>query len=376
MTASTDAVASSPAGALWRERGRCRLTPIRRCEAGRTEGGDGRAGGGFLRRNVYGRGARAGAGGGARGLGAVGPAPRRRLRHVCASAAGAPLQRQRPWARGRGEPRSGRAELPDGVGRDRDPRSRRGALAGDAPRPVGGAAPLVVACVLDAAIFWPGIVTQSDLDARWINALPALGVALSVGLTLAAVGATGRGRLGPLTRGDRVRLAFALVMLFFALPWIGSDLGIPLRRWPLVGSLFLSDQLKTEPGNPVPFPAVHLGVHHGLDGTLLVITALALSRQLGRIGWPRLRTALALYLSLMLVYGFANAAEDFEDEQIVKRGWTTHGLPSVLQPGPTLAWAALLLVAAIVYVALFRVRSGFTAAALAGGDEGRHSRVR
>jgi len=238
------------------------------------------------------------------------------------------------------------------------------------------AAPLVVACVLDAAIFWPGIVTQSDLDARWINALPALGVALSVGLTLAAVGATGRGRLGPLTRGDRVRLAFALVMLFFALPWIGSDLGIPLRRWPLVGSLFLSDQLKTEPGNPVPFPAVHLGVHHGLDGTLLVITALALSRQLGRIGWPRLRTALALYLSLMLVYGFANAAEDFEDEQIVKRGWTTHGLPSVLQPGPTLAWAALLLVAAIVYVALFRVRSGFTAAALAGGDEGRHSRVR
>src|ERR671936_1044622 len=45
----------------------------------------------------------------------------------------------------------------------------------------------VLAIALCAAVYWPGVVDQNDLDARWINAIAAVGVAIAFGLTLAAV---------------------------------------------------------------------------------------------------------------------------------------------------------------------------------------------
>src|ERR671936_1709663 len=45
----------------------------------------------------------------------------------------------------------------------------------------------VLAMALSAAVYWPGVVDQNDLDARWINAIAAVGVAIAFGLTLAAV---------------------------------------------------------------------------------------------------------------------------------------------------------------------------------------------
>src|SRR5919204_3713719 len=39
---------------------------------------------------------------------------------------------------------------------------------------------------LCAATFWPGVADQRDLDARWVNAIPALGVMVALALTVAA----------------------------------------------------------------------------------------------------------------------------------------------------------------------------------------------
>ena len=86
--------------------------------------------------------------------------------------------------------------------------------------------------------------------------------------------------------------------------------------------------------------AVHLGHHHGMDGALLALTALALWRVLPdvRAGVPRL--SLGLYLALMLAYGLANAVQDFWLEQLVKRGATSLEIPSLVIPKASPAWAA------------------------------------
>src|SRR6185312_16210635 len=60
------------------------------------------------------------------------------------------------------------------------------------------AGPAIALCLVTA---WPGVVDQDRPDARWVNAVPALGVALSLGLTVAATGRAGHG-LAPRRRLD------------------------------------------------------------------------------------------------------------------------------------------------------------------------------
>jgi hypothetical protein len=79
-----------------------------------------------------------------------------------------------------------------------------------------------------------------------------------------------------------------------------------------------------------------------------------LSRALPDLRRPWPRQLLALYLSFLLVYGLGNAVQDFELEQIVKRGLTSYELPMVLTPALSWAWAVLLAVAAGVYGLAFR----------------------
>ena len=76
--------------------------------------------------------------------------------------------------------------------------------------------------------------------------------------------------------------------------------------------------------------AVHLGHHHGLDGALLVLTALLLSRVSieGRV----LRIVLFSYLGAMFAYGAVNCVQDAWNEQLVKRGWTDSSIPSAILP--------------------------------------------
>jgi WD40-like Beta Propeller Repeat len=214
-----------------------------------------------------------------------------------------------------------------------------------------------VAAVLCCAVFWPGMVDQADLDAKWGNAIAAAGSGLAFGLTLYVVLRRG---LGPRTHapGDRARIAIVVLLVLVSLPWLAADLGFLIGRWPLFGSVYYSDEWYAPFGHAREHRAVHAGNHHGLVGALLVVTVLLLSRTLTALG-PRLRAAVGAYLAVLAVYGIANVINDFWLEQIVKRGVTRWQFPSLVAPAVSLNWLILLLVAAGVYVLLLRrVRPG------------------
>jgi hypothetical protein len=200
-----------------------------------------------------------------------------------------------------------------------------------------------LAALLCATVAAPGVVEQDDLDAKVVNALPAAGVVLALALSLLAATRGGLGRLAPRREGDRARIALAVVLVVAAIPWLFAELGF-YAPWP-----FLADEVRPEPEEPA-IRAVHLGRHHGMDGTLLALTALALSRVVPDLRREWLRLTLAAYLALMLVYGVANAAQDFWLEQVVKRGWTDERLPTVIRPALSADWLVLVAAAAVVYV--------------------------
>ena len=213
-----------------------------------------------------------------------------------------------------------------------------------------------VAFVLCATVAIPGVQTPSDLDAKWSQLAAVVGVVMSVLIT---AWAARRGRAEP-TRatagGDRVRVALAALLLFVSAPYIAAELGFFLDGVPLLGWLFQTGKLAPEPGGGYVHATVHHGHHHGLDGVLLAISVLLLSRLLPTIRHRRLRAATGAYLSLMLVYGLTNLANDLWIEQVVKRGWTDWQIPDVLQPALSAAWAAMILVAGVLYVVVFRPR--------------------
>jgi len=210
--------------------------------------------------------------------------------------------------------------------------------------------------VLCATVAIPGVQTPNDLDAKWANLPAVLGVAIAASLTVWAA-ARGRAEEVHTTRaGDLARLGTTLVVLFLATPYIAAELGFFLNGVPLLGWIFQTGQLRPEPGGGAAHAAVHHGHHHGLDGFLLAVTALLLSRLLGGIRRHGLRALTAAYLSLMLVYGLANMANDLWTEQVVKRDWTSWQIPDVLSPSLSAAWAAIVACAVVVYLAFWRER--------------------
>jgi len=188
-------------------------------------------------------------------------------------------------------------------------------------------------------------VDQNDLDARWINAVPALGVALALALTVAAARRAGTS-FAPRRTGDPLRLVEAAVVLVLSLPWIAAEVGF---HFP--GDIFLGEELYAEDDGHV-FAAVHLGHHHGGDGALLVGTALLLSRI--RMPPGVLRVISTSYLGIMLAYGAVNSAQDLWHEQVVKRGWTDVDIPSALLPGVRPIWLVIVVLAALATVVLLR----------------------
>jgi hypothetical protein len=214
----------------------------------------------------------------------------------------------------------------------------------------------LVAFVLCATVAIPGVQTQNDLDPKWANVPQVVGVALAV-LLMAWATRSGRQVQTRTSRaGDRARLVVAAVSLLFAAPYIAAELGFFLDGVPLLGWFFQTGVIKPEPGAGYAHAAVHHGHHHGMDGFLLAVSALLLSRLVGTIRSRGLRAATAFYLSLMLVYGLTNQAEDLWIEQVAKRGWTNWLIPNVLQPKLSLAWLAMLIVAALLYRTVFRPR--------------------
>jgi hypothetical protein len=205
-----------------------------------------------------------------------------------------------------------------------------------------------VSVLLSAAVFWPGVVSEANLDARSVNALAALGVFLALVLTFAAVkrdGLSSRSR----RRGDLARVTIALLLAVLALPWMAADLGFFLNGVPVLGSLYQTGAYARQ--LPGQIAAVHHGHHHGMDGFLLALSALILSRALVSVTPRYLRTVLTGYLALMLVYGIANLANDVWDEQVVKRGWTTWQIPDVVVPSASVPWAIIVAVAVALWAA-------------------------
>lgn len=197
-----------------------------------------------------------------------------------------------------------------------------------------------VGIALCAVVVGPGVVSQANLDAKWVNAVPALGVAVAV--TLAAGWVQ---RPAPATRTDVARAAVAIAVLVVAVPWLAAELGLSFNGVPVLGTLWQSGELRAQPGVPGLHPAVHHGHHHGMDGALLVWSALALSRISAH------RRVLGAYLALMLAYGLGEVANDFWTEQVVKRGWTTWSIPDVTRPSLSIAWGVIVLGACALYAA-------------------------
>jgi hypothetical protein len=161
---------------------------------------------------------------------------------------------------------------------------------------------------------------------------------------------------GPrLVRGDRVRIALAAVLLFFCAPLIAAELGFFLDGVPFLGWFYETGRLATQPGVAGLHHAVHHGQHHGWQATMLSLTALALSR----LPRPRILDG---YLALMLAYGVGNLVNDDWLEQVVKRGWTNHEVPSLLTPAVNWGWAVVLVAAFAVWRLWFRQPSRTTPA--------------
>jgi hypothetical protein len=170
----------------------------------------------------------------------------------------------------------------------------------------------------------PFVVDQDDLDARWVNALPAIGVLLALALTVSATRHAGAS-FEPRLPGDPARLVVTAIVLALSLPWLAAELGFHLP-----GDLFMGEE---------PFPqadgtveaAVHLGEHHGFHGALLLLTALLLSR--ARFPGRRLAAWQLACCAALAGYGAINFAQDLWHEQLVKRGWVEWKIPSALLPG-------------------------------------------
>jgi hypothetical protein len=199
----------------------------------------------------------------------------------------------------------------------------------------------VLLCALVAV---PGVYDQADLDARPVNVLPALGVAVAVAFTVAVRPAG----WAPPARGDRLRVVLACLLLVLAIPWVFAEAGF------YAPDPIYADEVPEAKTGEETLAAVHLGFHHGTGGVELTLAALLLSRTIPGLRHRRLAVATSLYVSLMLAYGVANAVQDAWGEQVVKRGWTTAAIPSVVRPDLSLWWGLILVVTVVVWLSWFR----------------------
>ena len=194
--------------------------------------------------------------------------------------------------------------------------------------------PAWVAIVLCALV---GVtVDQDDLDARLVNVLPALGVAIAIALTILM---RTRREFAPRRDLDPLRVAIAVVIVVIAIPWMFAELGFYAPD-PILADEQIKDGKET-------LAAVHVGFHHGMGGALLALSALLLSR-IARSVFARAAVA------MMFVYGAGNAVQDAWHEQVWKRGWTDTDFPSITLPGLSLRWVVLLAAAALVYALALR----------------------
>jgi hypothetical protein len=212
-----------------------------------------------------------------------------------------------------------------------------------------------VVAALCATIGVPGVIDQANLDARPVNALAGAGVAIALALTLVALVREGVGPPRPFGPADLVRALGAVALLLVGLPWVFAELGFYVSDVPVLGRVFLAEEIVPSTGGEPSLHAVHLGRHHGMDGVLLAISALVLSRVPRQLAPRWQAVTLSAYLALMLVYGLANALQDFWTEQLVKRGTVSVKIPSLIRPDASWSWAAIVGATLVICLGVFRV---------------------
>jgi hypothetical protein len=210
----------------------------------------------------------------------------------------------------------------------------------------------LIAVALCLVAFVPGVNSVDDLTARWINVPAAAGCAVALVVSVVAIRKLGATLAPGRTGWDILRIVLAAVVLLWAVPWMFAAFGSYASDAPLIGHIYRAHQ--PTPGEP-GLASVHLGLHEGLAGTQMVLTALLLSRLLRTIeGRPRLRISISLYLGLLLSYGAVVALNDGWNEQLVKRGTVSFQTPYLLTPKLEIGWALLLLSAVAVHLVWFR----------------------
>lgn len=188
----------------------------------------------------------------------------------------------------------------------------------------------------------PGVVEKSDFDAKAVNAIPAFGVALTV--VLAALALRRLAGAAPKLLGDPLRVALAAAFAVGAVPYLFAELGF------YAPDPILADE--PTPGEDIA--AVHLGSHEGMDGALLALGALALSRLLPTMASRLLAAVTSPLLAFLLSYGVANLIQDNWLEQVVKRGWTDASIPSFVEPQLSVGWGIVIVTAIAVEILWFR----------------------
>jgi hypothetical protein len=197
----------------------------------------------------------------------------------------------------------------------------------------------IAACLVTA---FPGVVDRDDLDAKAVNAIPAVGVAITVGLLVFAWPRLGWTRVR--LPGDPLRIVIAVVVAVGAIPYYFAELGF-----------YAPDPIRADEPTPgEDIASVHLGSHEGMDGTLLALAALLLTRVTPWFAGRRLATVTSTILALYLAYGVANLVQDDWLEQVVKRGWTDHRISSFVAPQLSIRWGIVIVVGVALEVLWFR----------------------
>ena len=243
--------------------------------------------------------------------------------------------RRRPLAR------AGRRELPALARRDRALLVALDAL----PRRAWSlAGPAIALCAVTA---WPGSSTRTTSTRGSSTPLPALGVALALGLTVAATRASGGAVRRRACGSTRSASRSALIVLLVSIPWLAAELGVlPARgrrsSWSGPGSR------PTAPSSP---PSTSGTTTASTAPLLVPRRSCSRGRTCGRAvsRWRR-----RLYVSLMFAYGAVNLAQDAWNEQLVKRGLVDWRIPSALEPAPEPVWLVVLALAAVAALVLRR----------------------
>lgn len=197
----------------------------------------------------------------------------------------------------------------------------------------------IAACIVTAL---PGVVDRADLDAKPVNAIPAVGVALTIALLVRAWPRLSRRWVR--LPGDPLRIVIAVVIAIGAIPYDFAELGF-----------YAPDPIRADEPTPGEnIASVHLGSHEGMDGALLAVAALLLTRLTPSFNGRRLAAATSTILALYLAYGVANLIQDDWLEQVFKRGWTDDKIASFVAPQLSMRWGIVVVVGIALELVWFR----------------------